>query len=95
METNLLPIGSVVLLNGGKKRLMIYGILQKNEGSDKTYDYIGCSYPEGYINEDNSYLFDTSDIAEVSYIGFVDSEYQLFSEKLKRLISEKANENNQ
>ena len=39
MYKNLLPIGSVVLLKGGEKRLMICGRIQTRAGSDKVYDY--------------------------------------------------------
>ena len=38
MHKNLLPIGSVVLLRGGEKRLMICGRIQTRAGSDKVYD---------------------------------------------------------
>lgn len=47
MHKNLLPIGSVVLLRGGEKRLMICGRIQTRAGSDKVYDYSACLYPEG------------------------------------------------
>ena len=43
----LLPIGSVVLLEGAKKKLMIYGVGQTQLNEDKDYDYIGVVYPEG------------------------------------------------
>lgn len=61
---DLLPIGSVVLLKDGDKRLMIYGVLQvadEDEGHDgevpEEYDYIGVLYPEGNIGGDHQYLF--------------------------------------
>lgn len=38
----LLPIGTVVSLKNGTKKLMVFGILQSiQEQSDKEYDYIG------------------------------------------------------
>ena len=46
---NLLPIGSVVLLKGGVKRLMIYGVRQTDKKDNTEYDYIGVLYPEGNI----------------------------------------------
>jgi len=88
MESALLPIGSVVLLKGGKKRLMIYGLLQKRNGDGEVFDYLGCYYPEGYINQEHAYLFNAEDIQDVSYVGFVDSEYQIFDAKLKEKFSE-------
>ncbi|WP_374018205.1 DUF4176 domain-containing protein [Paenibacillus thiaminolyticus] len=50
----LLPNGSVVLLKGGKKRVMIYGRLQKTGDTDKLWDYIACLYPEGNIDPNQS-----------------------------------------
>ena len=39
---SILPLGSVVMLKGGEKRIMIYGRVQIQQGSDKIWDYIGC-----------------------------------------------------
>ena len=49
MQEKYLPIGTVVLLKGGSKRVMITGFcsVDGNE-SDVIYDYNGCVYPEGY-----------------------------------------------
>ena len=38
---DLLPIGSVVTLKEGTKRLMIIGRLQQNVRTKKVYDYAG------------------------------------------------------
>lgn len=43
---DLLPIGSVVTLKEGKKKLMIIGRIQENEKTKKLYDYAGCQWPE-------------------------------------------------
>lgn len=48
---DLLPIGSVVTLKEGKKKLMIIGRIQENEKTKKLYDYAGCNWPEGYMDE--------------------------------------------
>ncbi|MGV2939658.1 DUF4176 domain-containing protein [Mesobacillus sp. LC4] len=69
-----LPIGSVVLLNGGSKRIMIYGRKQKELNSDKVWDYIACLYPEGNLNEEYMYLFNHDQIEKVFFIGFQDEE---------------------
>lgn len=39
---DLLPIGSVVTLKEGTKKLMIMGRLQQNMNTKKLYDYAGC-----------------------------------------------------
>ena len=71
---NYLPIGSIVVLNGGTKRVMIIGRVQGNGADDKVYDYSACLYPEGYMNSDSLYLFNNEDIARVYYLGMQDSE---------------------
>ena len=46
MFERTLPIGSVVSLYGGEKRLMILGYVKYLRGDDsgKVYDYCGCTY---------------------------------------------------
>lgn len=39
---DLLPIGSVVTLKKGTKKLMIIGRFQQNVKTKKIYDYAGC-----------------------------------------------------
>lgn len=94
MINQLLPIGSVVTLEGATKKLMVIGITIENEDDGKTYDYIGIPYPEGYIDSDTMFLFFHKDIDTVNYIGYVDAESQTFriqhAEDLKKegIISE-------
>ena len=50
-----LPIGSVVILKGAKRKLMITGYIQIDlKKLDKVYDYSGCLFPEGIINTDKT-----------------------------------------
>ena len=79
----LLPIGSVVLLKDGEKRLMIYGIKQFNEEKNELYDYVGCLYPEGNISSEYNYVFNHVDIETVYFVGLVDAEFELFRKGLK------------
>jgi hypothetical protein len=79
-----LPIGSIVLLKGGTKRIMIYGRQQKELKSDKVWDYIACLYPEGNLNEEYMYLFNHDQIEKVFFIGFQDEEeIEFVNETLK------------
>ncbi len=71
---NYLPLGSVVMLKGGTKRVMICGRLQSKVDDDTVYDYTACLYPEGYIDAQNLYLFNNEDIDTVYYIGMQDVE---------------------
>ena len=61
----LLPVGSVVLLQQGKHRVMIIGYCQKLISQpEQVYDYVGCLFPEGYINAEQNYLFNREQIAK-------------------------------
>ena len=83
---DLLPIGSIVLLNNGEKRLMIAGIMQNDAGGTKEdYDYMGVFYPEGHIGDGYQYLFNHEDINEIIFRGFEDEEREKFVEKLSEL----------
>lgn len=85
----LLPIGTIVLLKEGEKRLMINGIKQTNaEGDGKEYDYLGVLYPEGHIGDEFLYLFNHEDISEIIFKGFEDDERKDFIAKLAKLYEE-------
>ena len=73
-----LPIGSVVLLNNGKKKVMIYRRRQIRNGEKLEYDYIACLYPEGYVNDNYRYLFNNEDINIVVYRGYSDADEEAF-----------------
>ena len=79
-----LPIGTVVRLKKGQKKLMIIGFVQIYlKDKDKVYDYMGCVYPEGMINIKNFYFFNHDEIEKIFYIGYKDDEEKNFNEKLK------------
>ncbi len=80
-----LPIGSIVILKNGQKKIMIYGRRQRRVTDEHEYDYIACLYPEGNINEDYMYLFNHEDIETVVYRGFSDAEEEAFVTKLNEL----------
>ena len=80
-----LPIGSVVLLQQSNKRVMIIGVRQKQADSDKVWDYSACLFPEGVIDPDRLYLFDTDQIERLFFIGLQDEESIRFLKKLSEL----------
>lgn len=81
---DLLPIGSVVLLEEGKKKLMIFGVKQTNEEDGVEYDYISVMYPEGNMGGKTQFLFNHEDIFEVVFKGYEDEERDEFIEKLSQ-----------
>lgn len=84
---DLLPIGSVVLLRGGNKRLMVFGVKQNSLEDGKEYDYLGVFYPEGYLGDEYKYLFQHEDIEKVEFIGYQDFERDMFLKRLEEAYS--------
>ena len=78
MSEQLLPIGSVITLDGAQKKLMIIGASVRVEETNTTYDYIGLPFPEGYIDSEKMFLFYGKDIKEVHFLGYVNAETQLY-----------------
>lgn len=86
MYESLLPVGSVVLLKGARKRVVIIGRIQVMTGDPTVYDYVSCPYPEGLIDTDELYFFNREDVEAVYFIGFQDpEELQFRAERLAPL----------
>ena len=90
MEMNsLLPIGSVVLLNGGIKKVMVTGIFQELHLADaqkEKYDYIGVIFPEGFLNVESLVLFNHEDINDIIFRGYSNSEREEFLKELSEAV---------
>ena len=67
-----LPLGTVVMLKGASKRLMITGFctMAAEEAEGVMYDYSGCMYPEGVISSDQTALFNHDQIEKICYMGY-------------------------
>lgn len=88
MREKYLPIGTVVLLKGGKKRAMITGFCSvAQENQEKIYDYSGCVYPEGYLSSNQVCLFDHNQIEKIFFLGFEDEEEVAFKDKLNKIVA--------
>lgn len=79
-----LPIGTIITLKNGNKRIMICGFLQERQEDHKIYDYVACMYPEGILDPDELFLFNNEDIDQVHYIGMQDAEEFQFNEFLRQ-----------
>ena len=92
MNNNLkkyLPIGTVVMLKGGSKRVMITGFCSMPTDDQNTmYDYSGCMYPEGFLSSDQTALFNHDQIEKVYHLGFADEEEQKFKASLNILVGQ-------
>lgn len=74
MEQKFLPLGTIVRLINGNKRIMIIGRLQLREVDQKIFDYAACYYPEGVLDPEQLFLFNHEDIEEVYYQGYHDED---------------------
>lgn len=84
---DFLPIGSVITLKGGTKRVMICGRLQFKADDEKTvYDYSACYFPEGYIGPQEMFLFNNEDIDMVYFLGLQDVEEFKFRDYMNQQI---------
>lgn len=86
MPEKYLPIGTVVMLKDGQKRIMITGFVCKENENEKIYDYCGCLFPEGVISPDKNLLFNHSQIVKIYHMGLNDEEEINFKEKLKEAL---------
>lgn len=87
-QEKYLPIGTVVMLAGGKKRVMITGFCAVQENNkEKIWDYSGCLYPEGFLTSNQTCLFDHGQIEKIHYLGLIDEEEKEFKTKLKELVN--------
>jgi len=87
-----LPIGTVVLLQNGSKRIMINGFCTMDANNpDKIYDYSGVLFPEGSLSSDQTLLFDHNQIVRIDHLGLIDQEEQEFKIKLAALVAQTQN----
>ena len=83
-----MPLGSVVTLLGGTKKIMICGRIQEDKGTDTVYDYSACYYPEGILDPNGLFLFQHEDIDKVYYVGLQDSDEHAFRGFVEQRLSE-------
>ena len=84
-----LPIGTVVMLKGGSKRVMITGFCAvAAENEEKVYDYSGCLYPECFLNPEQTCLFDHDQLDKIYFLGYKDEEEEKFKEQLNKFINQ-------
>ena len=87
MKEKYLPIGSVVLLENGSKRVMVNGFCAIDpKNPQKIFDYSGVLFPEGSLSSDQALLFDHTQIARIDHLGLEDQEEKDFKVKLNTLL---------
>jgi hypothetical protein len=93
MNEKYLPIGSVVLLQGGNRRLLVYGVQQRESiEADVVWDYLGCPFPEGHIDSKLTFLFNHEQIERVFFLGLQDEEEMAFVDAIHQRDSDRKSE---
>lgn len=92
-EEKFLPIGTIVILKNGTRKVMITSYLIISGGKDKTkeqkmYDYGGCPYPAGIIESSYAVGFNHSQIEKIVHMGHIDEEHKELSEILNKNYKE-------
>ena len=89
MESQFLPIGSVVRLKDSTADVMIAGYLPIGSSNSKyVWDYSGFKYPMGYVDNDEIYCFNQDQIEEIQALGYQDKEQFAFFENLDMMAEE-------
>ena len=85
MNEKFLPIGTVVKLKGGTKKIMITSYLvfpNNRNGKSEMFEYGACPYPAGIIDSKYAVAFNHEQIAEIIYLGHIDEEQKEFNKAL-------------
>lgn len=87
-----LPLGTIVLLKGGKKELMImsYCVIPTGTAFDKNgevkeammLDYGACPYPEGMVSSEQIFAFNHEQIEKVCFMGYETEQHKQLSKFL-------------
>lgn len=95
---DLLPIGSVVLLQGAPRKVIIMGILQNRiedgKEEDTFHDYLGVFFPEGYMGEGSAFVFDREVITDVIFRGYDNPERSSMMNMLEEVYRQQAGDEN-
>lgn len=91
---DFLPLGSIVLLKGGTRKVMIIARGLNVKKSDDTYffDYGGVLYPEG-LTGDQMVYFDHDGIVKVYFHGYSDDEDDVIVTSLNEYVDNHPNIN--
>lgn len=84
----LLPIGTVILIELISQPLMIYGRKQQQGDKEVIWDYVACPYPQGHISDKSNVFLNHSQIKEIVFKGFESEGEILMKKKFNTMFSE-------
>lgn len=85
MKEKYLPIGTVVTLKEGTKKIMIIGYCPINENNEM-FDYTACPFPEGVITPNRIIAFNHENIEIINQLGMDNEETQNFNKTLNEIV---------
>lgn len=88
-QQKLLPLGSIVILKGSTKKVMIISRALGVGVNGKPYyfDYGACFYPEGLIGDQLLY-FNHEDIMKIEHEGFVNGDEAIMQENIQLFVAQ-------
>ena len=86
-KIDYIPLGSVVYLKGGVKKVLVVAraIQVPNNGKQYFFDYGGVLYPEGITGDQMAY-FNHDDVSSVFFRGCDDEENKGMTEALNKFV---------
>ena len=86
--SNTLPLGSIVLLEGGIQKLLIIARALNVKNGDKEFffDYGAVAYPEGLVGDQMAY-FNQENIAKVVFEGYHDDDDAVFAQRIRDYLA--------
>lgn len=87
-EEKYLPLGSVILVTGSVKKILLIGrgAVSTQEGQTRYFDYVGVTYPEGLVGDTILYI-NHEDIAELIFRGYEDEDDKRMQDNLKEHVA--------
>ncbi len=86
-KIDYIPLGSVVYLKGGVKKVLVVAraIQVPNNGKQYFFDYGGVLYPEGITGDQMAY-FNHDDVSSVFFRGCDDEENKGMTEAINKFV---------
>ena len=88
-EVKMLPLGSIVILKGNTKKMMIIArvIGLPVKGEVYRFDYGACLYPEEMVGDSLIY-FNQEDILKVVQEGYTDDDNEIMLENIEVMLQQ-------
>ena len=81
---NYLPIGTIVIIKGYERKMMIVGLSQIKAAEEiQRWDYVGVLYPVGVFSDQSFYFFNEDDINDIIFKGYENPEHKELLELLE------------